>query len=666
MIHMKIQRFFFYCLVLAVSSTAFGSEKEVPLIPRKLLFGNPDKAYPLISPGGTRIAYLAPSKEGVMNIWVVTVGKQDDKMVTNDPVRGIFDFLWGYSDDYILFFQDTNGDENDHLKSVDLRNGDVRDLTPYKDVRATNLLKDDQHPEEVMIGLNRRDPRLFDMYRVNLLTGDVKLEAENPGDVIGWTTDRQFKIRAATAFREDLNTAIRVRDSLDKPWRDLLVTPFERTPFLGQYNGGSLVIGFHENGKILYAATSMNSDTTQLVSLDVETGKILEVLAEDPNGDLWESGDNYEVLQDKKTGAVQAAAFQYLKPHYKVINKNLQQDFAILEKAESGVFKITSRDMNDSIWMVKYTSDVKPDVYYLYYRQSKKLEPLIHVKPELEKYTFAPQKGIEIPARDGMKLVSYLTLPVGLEPKKLPLVLTPHGGPWYRDEWGFYADTQWLANRGYAVLQVNFRGSSGFGLKYMNAGTGQWCTGSMQNDLTDAVKWAISEGIADPERVAIYGGSYGGYATLCGIVYTPELYVAAVDMVGPSDVGYLLKSFPEYWKPVKKRWIRRIGVDAEKDQENNRRISPLYHVEKIRTPLLIAHGSNDPRVKQAASDQIVAAMREKKLPVTYIVYPDEGHGLGREPNILDFTQRMEEFLAHYLKGRLEPPSKIEGSSVQIK
>jgi len=657
---------FFLCPLLVVSLQVFGSEREVPLIPRKLLFGNPEKADPMISPGGTRIAYLAPSAEGVLNIWVATVGKKDDRMVTHDPVRGIYDYLWGYSDDHILFFQDNAGDENDHLKSVDLRNGTVRDLTPYKDVRATNLLKDDQHPEEVMIGLNRRDPRLFDMYRVNLLTGDITLEAENPGDVIGWTTDRNFKIRAATAFREDLSTAIRIRNSIDKPWRDLLVSPFERTPFLGQYNGGSLVSGFHENGKILYVTTSLNSDTTQLVSLDTETGKIIEVLAEDPEGDLWETGDTYEVLLDKKSGTVQAAAFHHMKPRYKVINKNLEKDFAILEKAESGVFRITSRDVNDSLWVVNYISDVKADVYYIYHRATKKLEPLIHTKPELEKYTLASQKGIQIPARDGMKLVSFLTLPVGLEPKKLPLVLLVHGGPWYRDQWGFDPEVQWLANRGYGVLQVNFRGSSGFGLKYMNAGTGQWCTGSMQNDLTDAVKWAISEGIADPQRIAIYGGSYGGYATLCGIVYTPDLYVAAVDLVGPSDVGYVLKSFPEYWKPVKKRWIRRIGVDAEKDEENNRRISPLYHVEKIRTPLLIAHGSNDPRVKQAASDQIVAAMREKKLPVTYVVYPDEGHGLGREPNKLDLAWRTEEFLARYLKGRLEPAQKIEGTSVEVK
>ena len=658
-------RLLMFLSVLLLSQVNLAAS-EVPLIPRELLWGNPVKDKPMISPGGTRIAYLAPSPEGVMNIWVVTTGKSDDRMVTNDSSRGIFKFLWGYSDDHILFLQDNDGDENDHLKAVDLKTGKVRDLTPYKDVRAVNILKDDQHPDEVMVGLNRRDPRLFDMYRVNLLTGAVTLEAENPGDIIGWTTDREFKIRAATAFREDLSTAIRIRDAHDQPWRDLLVTPFERTPFLGQYNGGSLITGFDETGKILYAITSMNSDTTQVVAINTTTGKILKVLAEDAEADLVDIEDRYEVLVSKQTGEPIAAAFEHFQTRYKPIHKNLTEDFSILEKTESGVFHITARDAKDQTWVVKYFTDTKPEVYYLYHRGRRKLEPLFAAKPGLEKYKLAPTKGMVIPARDGMKLVSYLTLPLEVEPRNLPMVLLVHGGPWYRDYWGFDPEVQTLANRGYAVLQVNFRGSSGFGLKYMNAGTGGWCNGSMQQDLVDAVKWAASEGIADPKRIAIMGGSYGGYATLCGIVYHPDLFVAAVDTVGPSDVGYLLKSFPAYWKPVKKRWIRRIGVDAENDEVNNRRISPLYHVDKIKVPLFIAHGANDPRVKQEASDRIVAALREKKLPVTYVVYPDEGHGFYRDENRIDFAGRMEEFLARYLKGRMEPLKPVPGTSAQLK
>ena len=286
--------------------------------------------------------------------------------------------------------------------------------------------------------------------------------------------------------------------------------------------------------------------------------------------------------------------------------------------------------------------------------------------PQLAKYEMAETKPITFQARDGMKITGYLTLPAAVKPQNLPLIMFPHGGPWSRDEWMFYPEVQWMANRGYAVLQPNFRGSTGFGVKFMNAGTGQWCVGSMQHDLTDAVRWAIAEGIADSKRVAIFGGSYGGYATLCGLVFTPELFVAGAEAVGPSDVGYLLKSFPPYWKPVKKRWIRRIGVDVETDEEGNRKISPLYHVEKIQVPVFIGHGSNDPRVKQASSDQMVEAMRKKNLPVTYVVYPDEGHGWEREPNILDYYGRLEEFFAQHLKGRLEPRKEIPGTSAQIR
>ncbi len=650
---------------LATSLSSFTYAGLPTLIPRKILFGNPVKDLPQISPGGLRIAYLAPSDKGFLNIWIRTRGKEDDRMITNDATRGIFDFTWGFSDDHILFFQDNAGDENDHLKAVDVKTTTVVDLTPYKDVRATNLLKDDEHPDEVMVGLNRRDPQVFDMYRVNLKTKEIRLEAQNPGDVIGWTTDRKFQIRCATAFRpDDLSSVIRVRDALDQPWRDLLVTPFEKTPFLGQYNGGSLAVGFTEDGKHLYAATCLTSDTTQLVKLDVATGKVLEVLAEHPKGDMLDENDRYEVMLHKNTGNVLAAWFQYMKPEVKVIDPEVAVDFALLEKQESGVFGIVSRDRADSFWIVKYVNDTKQDVYFLYDRKNKKLEFLMDPYPELSKYKMSQVRLTLIPASDGIGLPSYLWLPVGVVPKNLSMVLLPHGGPWWRDNWGFDPEVQWLTNRGYAVLQVNFRGSTGFGVKFMNAGTGGWCVGRMQQDLTDAVRWAIAQGIADPARIVIMGASYGGYATLCGITHTPELYSCAVDIVGPSDVAHALRSFPAYWGPVKKRWIRRIGFNVEEDEQANRKISPLYHIDQIKVPLFIAHGSNDPRVKQAASDRIVQAMREKKLAVTYVVYPDEGHGLSREPNLLDFYSRVEEFLGKCLKGRIEPREKVEGTSAE--
>jgi dipeptidyl aminopeptidase/acylaminoacyl peptidase len=656
-----------FLFLIGFSFPQMAAYSELPdLIPRKVLFGNPAQHATQISPAGTRLAYLAPS-QGVMNLWVKTRGRNDDRMVTKDTRSGIFVFTWGYSEDHLLFLQDKDGDENVHLKAVDLTSDRVLDLTPFDGVRAVNLLKDDQYPNAVLIGLNKRDPRLFDMYRIDLKTGKMNLEAENPGNIISWTTDQQFRIRAATSFREeDLSTAILVRDSIDSPWRELLVTPFEKTPFLGQYNGGSLVIGFSEDGKTLYAATCLNSDTTELVALDVKTGKINEVIAKNPKGDLWDNFNRYEVLQAKKTGRLLAAWFNYFKPEPVAIAPEIQKDISLLQKKESGVFQIISRTADDQIWIVRYISDIKSEAYYIYDRKSGNLEFLVETDPNIAKYKLAKREPIVIPASDGMQLVSYLTLPVGIKPEKIPMVLVPHGGPWARDDWGFDREAQWLANRGYAVLQVNFRGSSGFGVAYMNAGTGGWCTGRMQQDLTDAVKWAIDRGLADPERIAIMGGSYGGYATLCGITQTPDLYSCAIDMVGPSDVAATLKTFPPYWGPVRKRWITRIGTPVLEDEAANRKISPLYNVDRIKVPLLIAHGSNDPRVKQEASDRIVQVIREKKLPVTYIVYPDEGHGFSREPNILDFYSRSEEFVNRCLGGRGEPGEKIEGTSAEIR
>jgi dipeptidyl aminopeptidase/acylaminoacyl peptidase len=343
----------------------------------------------------------------------------------------------------------------------------------------------------------------------------------------------------------------------------------------------------------------------------------------------------------------------------------VEQDFQTLSGRESGVFDVTGRDRSDTKWIVRYFGDILADRYYLYDRKEGKLTLLLDAQPALAQYTLAPVKPLVIPARDGLSLPSYLTLPVGVEPKGLPLILYPHGGPWADDQWIFDAWVQLLANRGYAVLQVNFRGSTGYGKAHLNAGNGQWGVGSMQHDLTDAVKWAVDQGIADPKRVAISGGSYGGYATLSGITFTPELYACAVALVAPSNVKTLFESFPPYWAIRKKRWMLRVG-DVEHDEALNRKISPLFHVDQIRAPLLIGHGSNDPRVKQSESDAIVAAMREHNRPVTYVVYPDEGHGLGRPENSLDFVGRMEEFLAQHLGGRKEPFRDVPGSSVEVR
>jgi dipeptidyl aminopeptidase/acylaminoacyl peptidase len=625
------------------------------LIPRAVLFGNPTRTHPQIAPDGTRVSYLAPSDQGVLNVWVRSVDKDDAAMVTADTHRGINNSLWTY-DNRIVFLQDVAGEEDAHVYLVDLQTRLVRDLTPFQGVRAQNVLLNRSHPKQMLVGLNLRDRKTFDMVRVDLDTGALVLDTQNPGDVLTWSTDADFQIRAAKAFNPaDGSNVLRVRDTRDAAWRDLVVWPFTEGGPFSQNN----VVDFTADGKALYVKTSHGADTSRLVKLDAQTGKELEELVRDERVDVG------EVLVQPDTHTVQAVALEPLQEEWKILDASIRPDFEALHTAARGQPWIADRDLADRTWIVGYDVDDGPVAYYLYDRASRKARKLFVDRPELEAYTLAPMKPVLITARDGLKLVSYLTLPVGREPKGLPLVLWPHGGPWSRDSWGFSPQAQWLANRGYAVLQVNYRGSTGFGMKFVNAGNGQWGVGAMQQDLTDAVKWAIAEGVADPKHVAVLGGSYGGYATLAGLTFTPELYACGVDMWGISNVKNLLQTMPPYWQPWKKLWILRIG-DVEHDEELNRRISPLFHVEAIRAPLLIGQGANDPRVKVAESDQIFAAMRGKGLPVEYVVYADEGHGLMRPENRLDFYGRAEEFLARHLGGAAEPWAEVKGASAQVR
>ncbi len=624
-----------------------------PLISRDVLFGNPVKMAARISPDGTRLSYLAPSPDKqVLNVWVRTVGKEDDCMVTRDEYRGIRVYGWAWNDRYIVYLQDTNGDENYHLYAVNLETLETRDLTPFPGVKATSLISDRHFPNEIYIGLNKRDPQVFDLYRLNIVTGELTLDTENPGDVEGWLADRNFVIRAAVASNlETADTILRIRESKDAPWRDFMVIPFGE-------NGA--IIDFTENNRTLLLETSVGSNTTRLVEYDPVENKEIRLIAQHPKADVG------GIMLHPETNAVQAVRFTYLREEWQVFDPTVQADLDVLEPLRDGDLFIVGRDRADTKWVVGYELDRAPYSFYLYDRTTKKAEFLFTHQPALEEYTLAPMKPVIIMARDGIELPSYLTLPVGIEPKNLPLVLYVHGGPWARDEWGYNAAVQWFANRGYAVLQVNYRGSTGFGKDFVNAGNGQWGIGAMQHDLTDAVQWAVKEGIADPKRVAIFGGSYGGYATLAGLTFTPELYACGVDIVGPSNIQTLMATIPPYWKPFKMQMLRRIG-DVENDPEFNRKISPLFHVDKIRAPLMIGQGQNDPRVKVSESDQIVAAMRKKNIPVVYILYPDEGHGFARPENRMDFFGRAEQFLSHCLGGRAEPyHEKIPGTTAQEK
>jgi len=634
-----------------------SGQKLPELIPRQVLFGNPVRMSPLISPDGTLLSYLAPSEEGTMNIWVRTLGEENDSQVTQDKRRGIRNYCWAQNSRNIIYLQDSDGDENDHVYLVDLESKNIRDLTPFLGAKAVNLIARNDH---ILVGLNLRNRQLFDIYRVDMETGKLELDTENPGDVIflmgkEWVADSQGTIRAVKAM--DMKTGgsiLRARKSKDAPWKEL-----KRWPLGALFDG--YLIGFSNDGRSLFVTSSEGSDMTRLVEIDAETGEVVGVVAQDRRCDIWFES----VVVDPESGRIQACEVDYLKPEWMVLDDDIASDFARLKAFKRGHFTIRSRDRSDSKWVVSYMTDDSPLSFYLYDRESGEMRFLFDDRPELKKFQLAQMRPVIIAARDGLKLVSYLTLPAGIKPEKLPMVLYVHGGPTAKDSWCYEPLVQMLANRGYAVLQVNFRGSVGFGKKFQTAGNLQIGVGSMQHDLTDAVRWAINQGYADPDRVGIYGGSYGGYATLAGLTFTPEIYACGAEVCGPSHLKTFMEAIPPYWGPMKEMFKGIFG-DPENDPEYNKRVSPFHQVEKICVPLLIGQGTNDPRCNIQESDQIVAAMRKKNLPVTYIVYPDEGHGFVRPENELDFYGRLDEFFGKNLGGRFEPMKKITGSSAQIR
>jgi dipeptidyl aminopeptidase/acylaminoacyl peptidase len=634
-----------------------------------VLFGNPAKSNLQLAPDGKRLAYIGPSKEGVANVWVQTLGVDDARMVTHDNHQGIYQCGWAPDGRQLLYQQDRNGDENLHLYSTNLETGVVRDLTPFVGARVQNVITDAHHPDIIMVGLNLRNRAVFDMYRIDLKTGAVELEAQNPGDVMAWTVDEDFVIRGANAFGgDDAHTTIRVRDDGHAPWRDLRVIPFEQCPFWGQVNGGSLIHGFTPDGKGIYLVESLKADKTRLVKLDAVSGEELDEIASDPRSDVeYTLGSVYRPLveRDPQSHRIQAVGFYYTRLEWKILDPSIQEDFAAVARIRpDGEARIVNRVDQDRTWLVQVSAHGS-NAYYLYHRAGRRAELLVDENPELTRFELTSCQPVIIKSHDGLDLVSYLSVPPGKNQKHLPLILFPHGGPWWRDRWSDDPHLQWLANRGYAVLQVNFRGSTGLGKRFLNLGNRQFGDQAVMGDLLDAVRWAVDSGVADPQRIGIMGGSFGGYATLAGIAFHPEVFRCAVDIVGPSNMATSLKVMPSYWAPVKRRWVLRLG-DAEHDEEWNRKISPLFHVDNIRAPLLIGHGLNDPRVNINESEQIVQAMRSKKLPVTFIVYPDEGHGFNRPENNLDFFGRVEEFLAANLGGRKEPWLKVPGSTAQVR
>ncbi|HYT94361.1 MAG TPA: S9 family peptidase [Gemmataceae bacterium] len=630
---------------------------KTPLIPRQVLFGNPDKAGTRISPDGKYLSYLAPV-DGVLNVWVGPTDNPDAaKPVTKDKKRGIRTYFWAYTSKHILYAQDAAGDENWHIYRVDLASGDIKDLTQLPKVAARIQDVSHKFPEALLVALNDRDPRHHDVYRLNLSTGKRELLQKNE-EFVGFITDDDYRVRFASKFTDDGGNLILQPDGKGG-WKEFLKIAQEDSLTTN-------VVAFDKTGDVAYVIDSRGRDTGALTTMDLKTGKVT-ILAEDKRADAGGA------MLHPTERTIQAVSFTYERTRWQFLDKAVEADFEKLRKVADGEVSVASRTHDDKQWVVAFLMDNGPVRYYLYDRTTGQARFLFTNLKALEGLPLQKMHSQIVKARDGLNLVCYLTLPPGSDAtgkgrpaSPVPLVLNVHGGPWARDGWGLNPMHQLLANRGYAVLSVNFRGSTGFGKRFLNAGNREWAA-KMHDDLLDAVDWAIKEKIAVPDKVAIMGGSYGGYATLVGLTFTPEKFACGVDIVGPSNLVTLLKTIPPYWAPVMQLFKDRVGdhTTAEGKKLLEER-SPLTHVARIKKPLLIGQGANDPRVKQAESDQIVKAMQEKKIPVTYVLFPDEGHGFARPPNRLAFNAVMEAFLAQYLGGRYEPVgTAFTGSSVTV-
>lgn len=633
-----------------------NEQVDVPIIPREVLFGNPDKASVRLSPDGSKVGFLAPV-DGVLNVWVGQADPESAKPVTHDKVRGIRIFFWAYTNQHILYLQDKGGDENWRVYSVDLATNEAKDLTPFEDTAARIQDVSKDYPEEILVGLNNRDAKYHDIHRVNIRTGERSLLQENP-DFAGFITDDDYTVRFAARMTDDGGVEV-LKPTGKGDWQPYRKELMEDTLTTSH-------AGFDKTGEVEYRIDSRGRDTAALIAVDLETDGET-ILAADPRTDV--SG----VMRHPTEKHPQAVAFTYERQRWEILDPDIEDDFEHLETVADGDFSVVSRTLDDRHWIVLYVTDDGPVRYYLYDRSAKDARFLFTGRKDLEGLPLAKMHPAVIKSRDGLDLVCYYTLPVWSDPSgrgtpenPLPMVVYPHGGPWGRDHWGYNPTHQWLANRGYAVLSVNFRGSTGFGKGFINASTKEWGR-KMHDDLIDAVEWAVKEGIADPEKVAIMGGSYGGYATLVGLTFTPDTFACGVDIVGPSNIVTLLQTIPPYWAPMIELWAARVGDHrTEEGRALLTERSPLTHVDRIRKPLLIGQGANDPRVKQSESDQIVSAMREKNIPVTYVLYPDEGHGFARPENRQSFNAVAEAFLARCLGGRFEPiGNDFEGASITV-
>ena len=622
-----------------------------PIIDRELFFGDPEISGAQISPNGKYITFLKPY-DNVRNIWIKERNQKFDEArpLTNDTKRPVRNYFWSQDGKYVLYVQDQGGNENYRVYAVDPTvKGDpvptARDLTPLDNVRATIYDVPRKTPNEIFIGLNDRNPQLFDVYKLNLTTGERTLIRKNDDNVAGWVFDLDGNLRLGIRQTPDGGTEILKLDgdnlvSIYSVNNEESASPYRFTP----------------DGKSFYLITNKgdNTDKIEFELFNLATGKT-KLVEKDPENEVDFGGALFSDLTNE------LLATYYRGDHVRIYfkNKDFEKSYNQLRKViPEGEIGFTSMSADENLWVVNVSRDVDPGSTYLFDRKTGKAELLYKSRPDLPTEYLAPMKAVRYKAKDGLTIPAYLVLPKGIPAKNLPTVIFPHGGPWARDYWGYNPYAQFLANRGYAVLLPNFRGSTGYGKKFLNAGNKQWGRGAMQQDITDGVNYLIKEGITDPKKVGIAGGSYGGYATLAGLAFTPNLYAAGFDIVGPSNIITLLNSIPPYWAPIKKMFAVRVGdMDKPNDKKMLEEQSPFNYAKDIKAPLYVVQGANDPRVNKAESDQIVVALRDLGRDVEYMVAPDEGHGFAGKENRLAMVTAMEQFFKKHLGGRIQEDVK---------